>query len=144
MTRPDETSREIVDLAGRLFVAIWGHTQMRMSEAGLSMPEAKAILSLLPDETMSMRELAAATHASPSNATVTVDRLVLRDLVAREEGQDRRVRGIRLTGAGAALRQRLQSRIEVDHPALRGLDEDERETFLALLRRLTEAHVSSA
>lgn len=136
---PDETAAEIVERWGRLVGDTWAHANRRMAEAGLSMPEAKAILSLDRDTTLSMRELAAAIHASPSNVTVTVDRLQARGLVRREEAGDRRVRGVRLTDAGRALRHNLDERILVDHPALEGLDAADREALLILLRRLTGA-----
>jgi DNA-binding MarR family transcriptional regulator len=136
VTEADETAAEIVDRMNRLLGEMWEHNTRRWAEAGLSMPEAKALLHLDLDQTMSMRELAAATHASPSNITVTVDRLQARGLVGREDAKDRRVRGVRLTQAGMGLRQELQKRIVDDHPSLRGLDEADRTTLLSILRRI--------
>lgn len=135
---------EIIERAGALTAEIWAHMHKRMAELGLSMPEAKALLRLESDRTLSMRELAAAIHASPSNVTVTVDRLQARGLVGREDAGDRRVRGVRLTGAGLALRRDLDRRIATDYPALRGLDGAEREMLVTVLRRLTGVREATA
>jgi DNA-binding MarR family transcriptional regulator len=135
---------EIMERAGALTAEIWGHMHKRMAELGLSMPEAKALLRLESDRTLSMRELAAAIHASPSNVTVTVDRLQARGLVGREDAGDRRVRGVRLTDAGLAMRRDLDHRIATDYPALRGLDDAEREMLVTVLRRLTGAREATA
>ena len=81
-------------------------------------------------------------HANPSNVTVTVGRLEARGLVARQGAEDRRVKSVLLTGAGVDLRQRLELRLAVDHPAVAGLSSGQREALLRLLRRLSE-HASS-
>jgi DNA-binding MarR family transcriptional regulator len=137
---PDETAAEIVERFGTLVGETWAHTQMRMAELGLSMAEAKAVLSLKLDGALSMRELAAAIHVSPSNVTVTVDRLQTKGLIISEGAGDRRVRGVRLSDAGMAVRRGLEQRIATDYPATRGLSDAEKETLLAVLRRLTGAH----
>jgi DNA-binding MarR family transcriptional regulator len=137
VTAPDDVAAEILARADQLVVMVWGHVHMRMAETGLSMPEAKAVMHLEEGVALSMRDLAARIHASPSNVTVTVDRLQARGLIRREDAGDRRVRSVRLTAAGVALRQRLQQRIATDHPALRGLDAEDRDMLLRVLRRLT-------
>jgi MarR family transcriptional regulator, organic hydroperoxide resistance regulator len=137
---PDASEREIARLAGELVVRIWGHYQARAAELSLSMPEAKALGSLEPGRPLAMRELAGRVHASPSNLTVTVDRLEARGLIVRggaDDRGDRRVKSVQLTEAGLALRQRLDARMAADHPAVRGLDAAQRESLLALLRALT-------
>jgi MarR family transcriptional regulator, organic hydroperoxide resistance regulator len=142
-TAPDTAGgdREIATLAGNLVVRIWNHYQARAAELSLSMPEAKALASLEPGRPLAMRELAARIHASPSNLTVTVDRLEARGLIVRggtDERRDRRVKGVQLTDAGLALRQRLDERMVADHPAVRGLTASQRARFLELLRALAE------
>lgn len=136
VARTDDTTQEIIDWVGKLTGAVWQHTQQRMAELGISMPEAKALLNLDAEHATSMRELAAAIHVSPSNVTVTVDRLEARGLVDRVESEDRRVRGVRLAEAGAKLQRDLEERIAIDHPAVRGLDEPARATLLDVLRKL--------
>jgi DNA-binding MarR family transcriptional regulator len=128
---------QIVDLAYDLAYRIWSHYTARAAELNLSIPEAKALAHLQPDQAMPMRALAARLHANPSNVTVIVARLEARGLLERQVGDDRRVKGVRLTAAGLDLRRRLQTRLIDDHPALRGLSPADQDTLLALLRRLT-------
>jgi MarR family transcriptional regulator, organic hydroperoxide resistance regulator len=138
---PDDggVDREIARLAGDLVIRIWNHYQARAAELSLSMPEAKALGSLEPGRPLAMRELAARIHASPSNLTVTVDRLEARGLIVRggtDERRDKRVKSVQLTEGGLALRQRLDERMVTDHPAVRGLTAVQRARFLELLRAL--------
>ena len=122
------------DLAGR----VWGHFQARVAELDLSLPEAKAVLSLDAGQAVSMRELSRRLHANPSNITVVVTRLEARGFLVRQGADDRRVRSVRLSDAGAAARDRLEDRLAEDHPALRGLSAAQRQAFRKILRRLTQ------
>jgi DNA-binding MarR family transcriptional regulator len=138
---PDAVEREIASLAHALVGRILAHYQARAAELSLSIPEAKALGALDPGQPLSMRDLAARVHASPSNLTVTVDRLEARGLIVRRGGNDRRVKSALLTDAGLALRERLDERMVADHPAARGLNAAQRATLLDLLRRLMpESH----
>jgi DNA-binding MarR family transcriptional regulator len=134
----DELTREVVALANGLVGRMWSHHQARVAEFDLSGPEAKALLSLAPNRTLSMRELSALLHANPSNVTVAVGRLEARGLVSRRGGDDRRVRGVLLTDAGVALQRRLEARLTDDNPAVRGLTRSQREALRAILQRLDE------
>jgi MarR family transcriptional regulator, organic hydroperoxide resistance regulator len=134
----DDLTREVVTLASALVGRMWAHHQARVAEFDLSQPEAKALLHLEPDRCLSMRELSAVLHANPSNVTVAVGRLEARGLVSRRGADDRRVRGVLLTAAGAALRARLEARLAVDSPAVRGLSLDERQTLRDVLQRLDD------
>jgi DNA-binding MarR family transcriptional regulator len=134
----DELTHEVVALATALVGRMWAHHQARVAEFDLSQPEAKALLNLEPDRCLSMRELSALLHANPSNVTVAVGRLEARGLVGRQGADDRRVRGVLLTAAGAALRDRLQARLVDDSPAVRGLSMEERRTLCDVLQRLDE------
>jgi DNA-binding MarR family transcriptional regulator len=137
-TTDEELTREVAALASGLVGRMWSHYQARVAEFDLSGPEAKALLSLQPDQWLSMRELSALLHANPSNVTVAVGRLEARGLVSRRGVDDRRVRGVLLTEAGAALRARLDARLTDDSPAVRGLAREEREALRDVLRRLDE------
>jgi DNA-binding MarR family transcriptional regulator len=134
----EELTREIVALTNGLVGRMWSHHQARVAEFDLSGPEAKALLNLEPDRCVSMRELSALLHANPSNVTVAVGRLEARGLVSRRGGDDRRVRGVLLTEAGAALRRRLEARMGDDSPAVRGLSRSQKESFRVILRQLAE------
>jgi DNA-binding MarR family transcriptional regulator len=140
---PDELTREVVALANGLVGRMWAHHQARVAEFDLSQPEAKALLNLEADRCLSMRELSALLHANPSNVTVAVGRLEARGLVSRRGSDDRRVRGVLLTAAGAALRRRLQARLMDDSPAVRGLSETERRALRDVLQRLQRLEESA-
>jgi DNA-binding MarR family transcriptional regulator len=99
-------------------------------------PEAKALLSMAADQPLVMRELAARIHASPSNVTLTVDRLVATGLIARSSAEDRRVKCVLLTPEGVALRKRLEERLATDHPAVRGLSPSQQAGLVDLLRSI--------
>ena len=66
-----------------------------------------------------------------------VDRLVEKGLVARGISKaDRRARAVRLTGAGAALLERILPVVRAAPPGiLTGLTDSEREIFVALLQK---------
>ena len=134
----DELTQEVVTLTNALVGRMWAHYQARVAEFDLSQPEAKALLNMAPDRCLSMRELSALLHANPSNVTVAVGRLEARGLVTRHGADDRRVRGVLLTPAGAALRRRLQTRLIEGSPAVRGLSPDEQRTLRDVLQRLDE------
>jgi DNA-binding MarR family transcriptional regulator len=129
---------EIVDLASELVGRIWGHFTARAAELNLSIAEAKALAHLEADQAMPMRALAARLHANPSNVTVIVARLQARGLLEHQVSDDRRVKSVRLTPGGLGLRRKLQARLIVDHPAVRGLTPTEQDTMLSLLRRLID------
>ena len=63
-------------------------------------------------------------------------RLEARNLLERQVSDDRRVKGVRLTSGGLALKHKLEARLIADHPAVRGLSSTDRQTLLAILRRL--------
>jgi DNA-binding MarR family transcriptional regulator len=129
---------EIIALANELVGRIWFQFQARVAEFNLSAPEAKALQILEPDRPLPMRELAARLHANPSNVTVAVGRLEARGLVARQGGDDRRVKSVRLTEVGEDVHRRLERRLAEDHPAVTGLSPIQRKALLRLLRRLCQ------
>ena len=129
-------AREIIDQINGLVGRVWAHFTARAAEVGLSVPEAKALQAVEIDQDVPMRTIAARLHANPSNVTVVISRLEARGLISRTAGADRRVKGVRLTASGQALRDRLDDRLAAEHPALNGLSANQRESLLRLLRRL--------
>lgn len=133
-----DEEREIIDLTTALVGRVLEQFHSRVAEAGLSAPEAKALLNLNPDEALPMRTVADRIHANPSNLTLVISKLQGRRLITVEPAGDRRVKGVRLTPAGEQLRERLEERLYADHPATRGLSANQRTALLRILRRLTE------
>lgn len=140
-TTATEGVGEIAGLASDLVGRISTHFQARVAEFDLSVPEAKALLTLPSDQSLSMRELAAKLHANPSNVTIVIGRLQARGLIVLRGAEDRRVKSVMLSVTGLDLRRRLETRLAADHPAVRGLSASEREALRQLLRRLAQ-HVS--
>jgi DNA-binding MarR family transcriptional regulator len=132
----EAVAHEVVQLVGDLVARTWEHYEARIAEFSLSVPEAKALLSMQADQPLVMRELAARIHASPSNVTLTVDRLAAQGLLARSNAEDRRVKCVLLTPKGVALRKRLEERLATDHPAVRGLSPSQQAALADLLRAI--------
>lgn len=77
------------------------------SQLGLQPAQLHALRELATRPAGSLAELAARTHTDPSSASVVVQRLVARGLVARvEAGADRRRTELKVTAAGRALAAR--------------------------------------
>lgn len=97
---------------------------------------ALAVLSVRPCRTV--HELAVYTVTEPSTMSRTLDALEARGLVRRVASQeDGRAREIALTGAGAAAFARFWPQMRAAHERLfAGIDEAEREAFVATLRRI--------
>jgi DNA-binding MarR family transcriptional regulator len=137
---PDtDVAASVVALANQLVGRIFAHLVARAAELNLSVTEVKALQQLEADHGLPMRTLAARVHTNPSNVTVVVTRLEARGLLEREVSADRRVKGVRLTPAGAELRARLEDRLQAEHPALAGLDATEQRSLLHLLERLSQS-----
>lgn len=85
----------------------------------------------------SMGQLAEALGCDPSNVTGMIRRLEQRDLVERVPDElDRRTRWLSLTPSGLELRTAFRQEIFRESEVLLGIDQDDQERFLALLRVL--------
>jgi MarR family transcriptional regulator, organic hydroperoxide resistance regulator len=105
---------ETRELTG-LLVALAGQTATQISQCaeqhGLSVVQASALLRI--DSSMSMSELSARLGGHASTATGIADRLAARGLVERHEDTgDRRVKRVRLTPEGAAIRTQVLACME--------------------------------
>jgi DNA-binding MarR family transcriptional regulator len=101
---------------------------------GLPMHLARALLRLETPAPMS--ELAERLDCNRSNVTALTDQLEQRGLVTREPGEDRRVRLLTLTAAGAAERDRVATAVAEGSMVLQRLDDRERAVLEPLLERL--------
>ena len=109
------------------------------SELDLHPAQAGALLQMEPATAMPMHELATMLACDNSNVTGIVDRLEARGLVARRPyAQDRRVKHIVLTAAGAGLRERVRARMAKAPEALRRLSVDDQRVLRDVLRRALE------
>ena len=121
----------------RLIGRLRTHHVTRLAPVGLSLPEANALLHLHPGESMTMRRLADLMGFDKSNLTGVMAKLERRGLVARDDSMtDRRLRAMRLTDEGSALRRRIDADLTRDSPLLTGLSEAEQHDLNRLLLKL--------
>ena len=105
------------------------------SELELHPAQAGALLQLTAP--LPMNELAATLACDNSNVTGLVDRLEARGLVARQASpEDRRVKHIVLTAAGARMREQLLERVGRPPAGFARLAPAEQRQLRDLLRRL--------
>ncbi len=107
-------------------------------EASLSLQDARAFGVLAHLGPTSMTEFARALGVPLSTATRSVDRLVKRDLVAREHSeQDRRIVKLGLTERGSrTAKDFLDHRLTLMTAMLAPLSVGEREIFLELVDKI--------
>lgn len=94
------------------FERVHAHFAAVVAELDLAPMQAKALHELEREAPISMRELAERLKADPSNVTGLIDRLESRGFVERRpDPNDRRIKGLALTSAGAHMRERLLKRL---------------------------------
>jgi MarR family transcriptional regulator, organic hydroperoxide resistance regulator len=87
-----------------------------------------------------MKELGRRLRCDPSFVTSIADSLEKRGLAKREPNPtDRRIKNLVLTPEGSEFRTRIEQEMLASMPWCTALDRDERETLLALVRKLIAA-----
>ena len=117
---------QVADLARADFTAVVG-------KLGLTSLQARVLLQL--KEPTPMRGLAELLSCDPSNVTGIADRLAAAGLVERVEGEDRRVKFLRLTPAGVRRRDQVAEHVAWGATASK-LDQAERAALTTLLDKL--------
>src|SRR5216683_7244631 len=119
------------------FERVHVHFAATVAELDLAPVQAKALHELNVDPPISMRELAERLKADPSNVTGLVDRLEARGLVERRpDSNDRRIKGLALTSAGARMRARLFARLYSAPPAVAELSDSDQRALRDVLQRI--------
>ena len=138
MTRPGgPTLEEAHALTRRLFqVAERSRSDFArvVGELDLTPLQARAVLWL--ERPSPMRVLADHLSCDASNVTGLADRLESQGLVERSPGQDRRVKLLKLTERGEALRADLAQRVAAGSTVSARLSPDERARLGAILDKL--------
>ncbi|MCU1378147.1 MAG: MarR family transcriptional regulator [Acidimicrobiales bacterium] len=112
---------------------------------GLTVRTIHALLDLSPDEPQPMNALAEQWFCDASNVTGIVDALEVRGLASREaHASDRRVKLVRLTDVGAAVRARCVEHLSQPPPGLLRLSSDELRTLRPLVERAAEGEAPVA
>ena len=136
MTRRDPLDLEVITALSQLTTRFFADYDAAAGAHGLSGAQAR-LLTLVVTEPRPMSRLAVGLHCEPSNVTGLVDRLEKRGLVERRpDPQDRRVKLIAPTEAGAELSGKVWADLNFAAEPLRGLVHDERLLLRDLLRKM--------
>jgi MarR family transcriptional regulator, organic hydroperoxide resistance regulator len=140
MTDPkshDRLSEEISSLFNRAAFRLKDHQFACLERFELSPIQANALWRMDPRGSVSVGALAERFRSDPSNLSAPLEALEERGLlVRRPAAHDRRVRTVRLTAEGRALRQRLMACLFAEPPVVAGLSTRERLAFRNLLAKL--------
>ena len=132
---------EVVGLWFEMHARLEAHFTELAAEYDLTAVQAKVLLVVQPDGTMTMRTLAAQLQYDASNLTGVVDRLEEMGAVRRQpHPSDRRAKGVVLTAEGQRMRQAFWQQLTSHSGPLGRLNSRE----LASLRTLLRAALSSA
>jgi DNA-binding MarR family transcriptional regulator len=120
----------------RLLPSVRNHLLAVWAELDLTPAQARLVERLDADHPLPMTELANALCCDASNVTGLVDRLETRGLIERAASpDDRRVKMIALTKAGAVLQAALRKRVSELPPFMTSLSPSEQETLRDILRK---------
>ncbi|MGF7118594.1 MarR family winged helix-turn-helix transcriptional regulator [Methanobacterium oryzae] len=134
----------------RIVTALFDEMNNKLSKASqdtllkiyknLTIAEASAIYAIGPDEPKTMKQIAETLGVAVSTPTRTIDRLLEKGFVNRTVGKkDRRKLLIELTPKGKELLEDIdKENLEITKKMLKGLSDDEIETFKKILMKINE------
>ena len=123
----------------RLFFAQRSDLPAVAAEFDLSPAQCHLLHLIEPDQPIPMGRIAEALACDASNVTGLVDRLESRGLVRRRpSAEDRRVKALELTPAGARLRATVLERMTEPPESLDRLSSGEQRALVKILQRLLE------
>jgi DNA-binding MarR family transcriptional regulator len=109
------------------------------SQFELSPAQCHVLHLIEPGQPITMGRLAEALACDASNVTGLVDRLESRGLVRRQpSSEDRRIKVLELTPAGARLRSTVLERMTKPPDSLTRLSVEEQQALVRILKRLME------
>jgi DNA-binding MarR family transcriptional regulator len=133
----DPLAEEISSLFNKVSFRLKDHQFACLERFKLTPVQANALWRMDPRGSLSVGALAERFSADPSNLASPLATLERRGLVTRRPAaHDRRVRTVRLTAEGRALRERLMACLFNDPPVVAGLNTRERRAFRDLLAKL--------
>ena len=106
----------------------------------LTIAEANAIYAIGPDGPKTMKQIAETLGVAVSTPTRTIDRLLEKEFVNRTVGEkDRRQLLIELNPKGKKLLEDIdKENLEITRKMLKGLSDEEIETFKKILSKINE------
>lgn len=134
----------------RIVTALFGEINSKLRKSSqetllkiyknLTIAEANAIYAVGPDEPKTMKEIAETLGVAVSTPTRTIDRLLEKGFVNRTVGEkDRRKLLIELTPKGKELLADIdKENLEITRKMLKGLSDEEIETFKQILSKISE------
>jgi MarR family transcriptional regulator, organic hydroperoxide resistance regulator len=135
--------REILDSLTGLVKHVGVAAHAVVSGLGIAPHDLLAMFKL--DEPLSMKEMAHRMGCDASFVTAVADTLEGRGFVRREASQrDRRVKNLVLTPEGCVVKERLLAELAARMPWSYALDAGERQCFLRLLRKMSDAPTAAA
>jgi DNA-binding MarR family transcriptional regulator len=135
----DPLAEEISSLFNRVAFRLKDHQFACLERFELSPVQANALWRMEPGESLSVGALAERFWVDASNLSAPLESLEERGLlVRRPAAHDRRVRTVRLTAEGRALRRRLMACLFDEPPVVAGLTARERRAFRDLLSKLND------
>ena len=135
---PDQLDADIGDAFSEFFGRIIESFEAVARRYSLPAFAVKAVHMLASP--VPMKELGRRFHCDPSFITTIADLLDTRGLAQREpDSRDRRIKRLTLTPKGLGLRERIERDVFTEMPWNYALDTSERETLLALLRKMIKA-----
>jgi DNA-binding MarR family transcriptional regulator len=136
--------REAWELLFRVAKAKHAVLSARLADLDLTPVQAHALRLLEPERPLAMSALADALYCHASNVTGIVDRLESRDLVERRPGEeDRRVKTLSLTPAGAEVRGRVVELLSDPPAAIARLPQKDQLALRDILRRALAEEAST-
>ncbi len=138
----DHTLSDILDALRIIVHALQSGSRSSLEQVGLTGAQLFVLEKLRESDSMSVNELAEATHTRQSTVSVVVSKLVKKGMVSRvRSGEDARVQQLSITKRGAAklegAPETVQDRLV---KALKTMRNADRDTLASLLERLlTEA-----
>jgi DNA-binding MarR family transcriptional regulator len=139
----DEDARRSWEAIIRMFIGEENQRRFNDTAAaeGLSMRLLHALLDLSPTGARTMRELAEFWYCDASYVTSLVDGLEERSLATRDASPtDRRVKLVRLTPQGEAVRERATQRLSIPPSGVRSLSATELRTLRTLLEKAASGY----
>ena len=134
----------------RVVTALFGEINNKLSKSSqetllkiyknLTIAEASAIFAIGPEEPKTMKQIAATLGVAVSTPTRTVDRLLEKGFVNRTVGEkDRRKLLVELTPKGKELLDDIdKENLDITRKMLKGLSDEEIETFIKILSKISE------
>lgn len=131
-------NRDIVDALTMLVKQAGTVGQSIAASFAIPPPDLLAMLKL--EGGLPMKELAQRMGCDASFITTIADTLEKRGFLRREASQrDRRIKHLVLTPEGLAAKERVMAQLAAKMPWCYALDDEERQCFLGLLRKMLDA-----